>query len=207
MIGEASCWKEWAATECRPYKHGGFLNYNQSDMDSKEPLATNALSEADRKAAASRQRLREIAAKDDFAKVREFLVLVVDDSIDNVAVISLDLQSEGYKVVTASNGEEAVSVASLTHPDLILMDLSMPRMDGFEATRRIREFEQLKEVPVIAITAFSTDGFRRAAYDVGISGYLVKPIDSRQMHNLIRRLLAPKDTFSGDLPSGSILGK
>src|SRR5258705_4129208 len=175
-------------------------------MDSKEPLATNALSEADLKAASSR-RLREIAAEDDFAKVIEFLVLVVDDSIDNVAVISLDLQSEGYKVVTASNGEEAVAVASLTHPDLILMDLSMPRMDGFEATRRIREFETLKDVPVIAITAFSTDGFRRAAYDVGIAGYLVKPIDSKQMHRLIRRLLAPKDTFSGDLNSGSILRK
>ena len=183
------------------------MNYNQSGMDSKEPLATNALTEADKRAASNHQRLRDIAAKDDFAKVREFLVLVVDDSIDNVAVISLDLQSEGYKVVTASNGEEAVSVASLTHPDLILMDLSMPRMDGFEATRKIREFETLKEVPVIAITAFSTDGFRRAAYDVGIAGYLVKPIDSRQMHHLIRRLLAPKDTLSGDLSSGSILGK
>jgi len=183
------------------------VNYNQSGMDPKEPLATNALTEADKSAASNHQRLRDIAAKDDFAKVREFLVLVVDDSIDNVAVISLDLQSEGYKVVTASNGEEAVSVASLTHPDLILMDLSMPRMDGFEATRKIREFETLKEVPVIAITAFSTDGFRRAAYDVGIAGYLVKPIDSKRMHHLIRRLLAPKDTLSGDLSSGSILGK
>jgi CheY-like chemotaxis protein len=72
------------------------------------------------------------------------------------------------------------------------MDISMPQLDGLAATRRIRENETLRDVPVIAITAFSTEGFRRAAYDVGIQGYLVKPIDLQRMHELIRRLLAPK---------------
>jgi CheY-like chemotaxis protein len=71
------------------------------------------------------------------------------------------------------------------------MDISMPRLDGFAATRKIRENEKLRDVPVIAITAFSTEGFRRAAYDVGIQGYLVKPIDFQRMHELMRRLLAP----------------
>src|SRR5229473_2140682 len=110
---------------------------------------------------------------------------------NNEVVISLNLQNEGYKVVTASNGEEAISVASLTRPHLILMDISMPRLDGLAATRKIRENEALRDVPVIAITSFSTEGFRRAAYDVGIQGYLVKPIDFQRMHELIRRLLAP----------------
>ena len=171
-------------------------------MDSKEPLGTNALPG---NPTASRDRLRDLAGNDK-SPVRQFLALVVDDSIDNLAVISLDLQYEGYKVVTASNGEEAVALASLTNPDIILMDLSMPRMDGFEATRRIKEVDSLKAVPVIAITAFSTEGFRRAAYDVGIAGYLTKPIDSTQMHLLIRRLLGPQGhNGSGDLPSGAIL--
>ena len=67
----------------------------------------------------------------------------------------------------------------------------MPRLDGLAATRKIRENEALRDVPVIAITSFSTEGFRRAAYDVGIQGYLVKPIDFQRMHELIRRLLAP----------------
>jgi CheY-like chemotaxis protein len=160
-------------------------------MDRKEPLGTNALPSLDwREKSKSAVDAHEKYASG--AATKSFLVLVVDDSVDNVVVLSLDLQNEGYRVVTASNGEEAVSVASLTHPNIILMDISMPRLDGLAATRRIRENETLRDVPVIAITAFSTEGFRRAAYDVGIQGYLVKPIDLQRMHELIRRLLAPK---------------
>lgn len=120
---------------------------------------------------------------------RRFLILVVDDSADNVAVMSLNLQEEGYRVVTAGNGEEAVSIASQTLPNLILMDISMPELDGFAATRRIRENDALRDVPVVAVTAFGTEGFQRAAYDVGISGYLTKPIDFDRMHQLVARLL------------------
>ncbi len=155
-------------------------------MERKEPLATSTLTDIRKK------ENREVAGKYGAgAAAKSFLILVVDDYIDNVVVISLNLQNEGYKVVTASNGEEAISVASLTHPHLILMDISMPRLDGLAATRKIRENEALRDVPVIAITSFSTEGFRRAAYDVGIQGYLVKPIDFQRMHELIRRLLAP----------------
>ena len=157
-------------------------------MEPKEPLATSALPDIhrkDRADAATNQHAGESS--------QTFLVLVVDDSIDNVVVLSLGLQGEGYRVVTASNGQEAVSVATLTQPNIILMDISMPLLDGLAATRQIRENEALRDVPVIAITAFSTEGFRRAAYDVGIAGYLVKPIDFQRMYELIRRLLAPKE--------------
>ena len=68
----------------------------------------------------------------------QYLVLVVDDSIDNLTMISLDLQQNGYKVATATNGEEAVKVAAMINPDLILMDLAMPGIDGLESTRQIR---------------------------------------------------------------------
>ena len=130
----------------------------------------------------------------------KFLILVVDDSPDNVAVISLDLQQQGYRVVTASDGEDAVTVAAQMLPNLILMDINLPSLDGLGATRRIRETDALREVPIVAITAFGTEGFQRAAYDAGLSGYLTKPIDFDRMHLLIARLLSPP--VSGNLTGG-----
>jgi CheY-like chemotaxis protein len=97
-------------------------------------------------------------------------------------------------VVTATDGEDAISVAFSTLPNLILMDISMPRLDGLGATRKIRENEALRNVPVIAVTAFGTEGFQRAAYDAGVSGYLTKPIDFARMHQLVSRLLDPKNS-------------
>jgi CheY-like chemotaxis protein len=127
----------------------------------------------------------------------KFLILVVDDSADNVAVICLDLQHQGYRVVTASNGEDGVTVATQTLPNLILMDINLPTLDGLGATRRIREIDGLRDVPIVAITAFGTEGFQRAAYDAGVSGYLTKPIDFDRMHQLVARLLSPP--VSGNL--------
>jgi len=125
---------------------------------------------------------------------QDFLVLVVDDTVDNLVIISLHLQQSGYRVVTATDGEEAIKVASLTHPDLILMDISMPGLDGLGATRKIREHPALRPVPVIAVTAFTTEGFQRAAYDAGMEGYLTKPIDFERLNDLIRSLLPVKKT-------------
>jgi len=149
----------------------------------KDPLATSGLPAPD-------QRLSRDGLQ---FEPKKFLILVVDDSADNVAVLSLALQQQGYRVVTASNGEDAVTVATTTLPNLILMDINLPTLDGLGATRRIRDNDALREVPVIAITAFSTEGFQRAAYDVGVSGYLTKPIDFDRMNQLIARLLSPTD--------------
>ena len=157
-------------------------------MAPKDPLATSGLPTFNENA----------SAREGQTIKPHFLILVVDDSADNVAVISLDLQQQGYRVVTASNGEDAVTVAAQTLPNLILMDINLPSLDGLGATRRIRETEALREVPVIAITAFGTEGFQRAAYDAGVSGYLTKPIDFDRMHLLIARLLSPSG--SGSLP-------
>lgn len=121
---------------------------------------------------------------------QDFLILVVDDMVDNLTLISLDLQQMGYRVVTASDGEKALQVAEQAKPDIILMDIAMPGMDGLEATRLIHEDERLRRIPVIALTAHDTGGFKRAAADVGIDGYLTKPIDFYRLHNLIERLLA-----------------
>lgn len=117
------------------------------------------------------------------------LVLVVDDTVDNLTLISLELQGYGYRVVTASDGQEAVRVAALAKPDIILMDIAMPQVDGLEATRQIRENADLRSIPVIAITAYSTGGFQRAAHDAGFDGYLTKPLDFGRLHSLIESYL------------------
>jgi len=155
-----------------------------SIMKNRDPLATTGLPGLDPNSDGS-------AFEHDRPGESKYLILVVDDSADNVAMLSLYLQQQGYRVVTASNGEDAIKVASQTKPSMILMDISMPTLDGLAATRRIRDDEALREIPVIAVTAFGTEGFQRAAYDVGVSGYLVKPIDLDRMSQLIARLLSP----------------
>lgn len=151
------------------------MNYT-SGMGTRGPLATTPLD--------------NIAENKNDISQHSFLVLIVDDSVDNLTMTSLNLQHHGYRVATASNGEEALKIASRIHPDLILMDLAMPGIDGLESTRRIREDAELRDVPVVALTAFGTGGFQRAAFESGFDGYLTKPVDFDRLHDLIRRLLA-----------------
>jgi CheY-like chemotaxis protein len=159
-------------------------------MEFKDPMATTALPEIDLPGEGAATPSGGINVTMDQDSAKKFVILVVDDSADHVAMLSLDLQQQGYRVVTATNGEEAVSVAAYTLPNLILMDVSMPQLDGLGATRRIHEQEATRDIPVIAVTAFGTEGFQRAAYDAGVSGYLTKPIDFSRMHRLVARLLA-----------------
>jgi CheY-like chemotaxis protein len=160
-------------------------------MPTKDPLATSGLPTFQ----------RDNAPRPAPPLEPKFLILVVDDSADNLAMLSLDLQQQNYRVVTASNGEDAIKIAEQTNPNLILMDINLPELDGLAATRRIRDIETLRDVPVVAVTAFGTEGFQRAAYDVGVDGYLTKPIDMDRMHQLIARLLSSGE--SGRLPSQS----
>ncbi len=161
-------------------------------MEPKDIRATTALPGATPKRDEEPSSSGGLDVSIDEGTAKNFLILVVDDSADNVAVMSLALQQQGYRVVTATDGEEAISVAALTLPNLILMDISMPRLDGLGATRKIHEKEALRNTPVIAVTAFGTEGFQRAAYDAGVSGYLTKPIDFPRMYQLVARLLDPR---------------
>jgi CheY-like chemotaxis protein len=122
------------------------------------------------------------------AVIRSYLVLIVDDVSDNLQLMSLNLQNLGYRVVTAVDGEDAVKVATLTRPDVILMDIAMPILDGLGAARKIRQDITLEHIPIIALSAFSTDGFLQAAYDVGFAGYLTKPVDMDKVQDLITSL-------------------
>ncbi|MBA2340725.1 MAG: response regulator [Pyrinomonadaceae bacterium] len=116
-------------------------------------------------------------------------ILIVDDVLDSLVMISLTLQSMGFRVLTAENGRNAIEVARLACPDLILMDIHMPELDGLAATRRLREQTELQKIPVVALTAFSTEGFQKAAFDAGLDGYLTKPVDFERLIKLINTLI------------------
>jgi two-component system cell cycle response regulator DivK len=116
-------------------------------------------------------------------------VLVVDDQNDNLVLISLAVQGMGFRVITAVNGEDAVAVALLASPHLILMDIAMPKLDGLEATRLIRREEKISDVPVVILSAFDSEDFRQRAEEAGVNGYFRKPVDFDRLHGLMDKLL------------------
>jgi len=122
-------------------------------------------------------------------------VLVVDDTQDNLVLISLAVQEMNCRVVTAVNGEDALTVALLAEPDLILMDIAMPKLDGIEATRLIRQQGKLQDVPIVILSAFDTDSFRERAIAAGVNGYFTKPVDFERLRHFILKLLSgePRD--------------
>jgi len=126
-------------------------------------------------------------------QVNHQTILVADDQNDNLVLVSLWLQNLDYRVLTAVNGETAVEIARLAKPQLILMDIGMPIMDGLEATRRIRQTPEISELPIIFLTAFDTKDFRQMAGEAGGDGYLTKPIDFDRLGKLIKTLL-PEET-------------
>ena len=116
-------------------------------------------------------------------------VMVVDDMADVREVIALWLRSLGFNVVEAADGREAVELAPRVHPDLILMDLGMPELDGLEATRRIHEREGTRDVPVVAVTAFTDPYTRRRVEEVGFVGHVGKPVDFEALDRVLRKHL------------------
>ena len=120
---------------------------------------------------------------------RDRTVLVVEDSDDARYVMRLQLEDMGYLVIEAQDGKEAVEVATNGRPDIILMDLSLPIMDGFAATEKIRASDGLAGVPVIAVTAHQETDFRKGAKAAGFDAYVTKPIDIKCLSELIDGLL------------------
>lgn len=116
-------------------------------------------------------------------------VLIVEDSEDARYFMRLELEQLGYRVVEAENGEKAVEVAERERPDIILMDLSLPVMDGIAATEKIRSRDGFKTVPVIAVTAHQETDFRADAKAAGFDAYVTKPIDMPWLSELIEGLL------------------
>lgn len=120
---------------------------------------------------------------------RDLKVLLVEDFEDTRLVMRLQLEDTGFIVFEAENGQVAVEIAIREKPDVILMDLTLPLMDGFAATKLIRQNAELKNVPVIAITAHQEDDFRSDAKASGFDAYVTKPIDVNWLKDLIAGLL------------------
>jgi CheY-like chemotaxis protein len=116
-------------------------------------------------------------------------VLVAEDDEDVRLMMRLSLEQLGYRVVEAGDGEEAVEVAWRTCPNIILMDLSLPVLDGLAATRRIRQDPQMKDVPIVAVTAHHEAQFRTNALAAGCNAYTTKPIDFNWLNELLGQLL------------------
>jgi CheY-like chemotaxis protein len=116
-------------------------------------------------------------------------VLLVEDTEDNRFMMRRLLEMSGYEVSEAINGLEAVRAAGQDVPDVILMDLSLPMVDGLAATRQIRRLPKLETVPIIAVSAHDTADFHAEALSAGCNAYITKPIDYAELEDLITRLV------------------
>jgi len=119
-------------------------------------------------------------------------ILLVEDTEDNRQMMKKLLEMSGYRVVEATNGREAVEVASRVKPQIILMDLSLPFIDGLAATRQIRSLPGLSEVPIIAVSAHDSADFHSHALDAGCNAYITKPINFPELEDTVSSLLAKK---------------
>lgn len=116
-------------------------------------------------------------------------ILLVEDSEDNRLMMRRLLELSGYEIIEAVNGEQAVENAKQMLPDLILMDLSLPRVDGLAATRLIRAIPVLKRVPIIVVSAHDTSDFHAEAMASGCDEYVTKPIDFGELDSLLQSLV------------------
>lgn len=115
-------------------------------------------------------------------------ILIAEDHLDSREALSALLEAFGFRVVPAANGSQAVDLARQQRPDLILMDIMMPELDGFEATRRLRGFPETRDIPIITLTAM--DGARTLALDAGANDFLPKPINSGMLLKKVRSWLS-----------------
>ena len=119
-------------------------------------------------------------------------ILIVDDNSVNLKLATDVLEMEGYAVEKAVDAEQAQELLKRSTPDLILMDIALPGMDGLTLTRKLKADERLKHVPVVAITAFAMKGDEQKALDAGCNGYITKPIDTRKFPQQVAAFLRPK---------------
>ena len=117
------------------------------------------------------------------------VVLVVEDYDDTRDLMRFALEARGYRICEAENGDEAILIACRERPDVILMDISMPVLNGLTATARIREHHELRKIPIVAVTAHQEMDLRASALASGFTAYVTKPIDFDWLDDLIKSLL------------------
>lgn len=120
-------------------------------------------------------------------------ILYVEDNEDNIYVIKSRLGRAGFTVLIATDGEQGVSMAAAERPDLILMDMRLPVMDGWEATRRIKAQPETRDIPIIALTAHAMTGDREKALEAGCDDFDTKPVEMPRLLEKVRALLPKKE--------------
>jgi CheY-like chemotaxis protein len=123
------------------------------------------------------------------SEVRSRTILVVDDFDDTRLLLRTWLERKGFRVVEAEDGIEAVELAQSETPDLIIMDMEMPQLDGLNATRRIRQVKGLGSVPIVAVSAYGADQFREQALAAGCDEYVSTPFEPDFLEVIIRSLV------------------
>jgi len=150
----------------------------------------------DRRAAQAAEHERRVEAEKARAASTP-LVMVTDDSVTVRKVTTRLLERNGYEVMTAKDGMDAVARLEDRRPDLMLLDIEMPRMDGFEVAMHMRHDERLKDVPIIMITSRTGEKHRERAFDIGVNCYMGKPFQEGELLNTIQELLAQARTTAG----------
>jgi CheY-like chemotaxis protein len=130
-------------------------------------------------------------------------ILVAEDNPVNRELLRELLENRGYAVVEACDGQEALSMIFETQPDILLLDIGMPVLDGFAVVRKIRENARLASLPVVAVTAYAMTGDREKILDSQFDGYLSKPVNSRLLFEEVDRLLSKGAGVSQNQASGS----
>jgi two-component system, cell cycle response regulator DivK len=120
---------------------------------------------------------------------RQSTILIVDDNITNLKLVSDLLEFEGHQILNAHDAEEAQLVIDSTAPDLILMDIALPGMDGLTLTRKLKAHEKTRHIVIVALTAFAMKGDDQKARAAGCDGYITKPIDTRKLPSQVAELL------------------
>ncbi len=129
--------------------------------------------------------------------------LIAEDNAVNRELLRELLEAHGYEVVEACDGEEALQLTEQTQPDILLLDIGMPRLDGFGVLRKIRENHQLAPLPALAVTAYAMPEDRKQIHDAGFDGYLSKPIDSQSLFKELDRLLSKREGHSAQPNQGA----
>jgi CheY-like chemotaxis protein len=120
-------------------------------------------------------------------------ILIAEDNAVNRELLRELLEARGYEVLEACDGQEALQMIEQTQPDILLLDIGMPVLDGFGVIRKIRENPCLARMPVVAITAYAMQGDREKIMQSGFNGYLSKPVDARSLAEELKRLLSRRD--------------
>ena len=129
-------------------------------------------------------------------------ILLVEDFDDTRLMMKMWLVKNGYRVVEAETGEEAINVAQRELPDLIIMDVMMPGMNGLDATQRIREYQALRRTPIVAVSAYGANEYRSLAIEAGCNEYVSTPFDPNALAELIKNLIAKSESSAFNaLPS------